>query len=232
MHIPSLSKEGELSARPGTPTLAGAEGFHPLGLGGQRDGILYLPSQATEREHPLIILLHGSGADARDMIGIFQRPAQENDCALLVPEARQYTWDVLLKGLGPDVRFIDTALEHTFARCRIDTSRMAIAGFSDGASYALTVGITNGTLFTHIIAFSPGFMAPPHHEDAPKIFISHGVRDEVLPITMCSRKIVPQLKDRDYDVTYHEFPDGHQVPAPIASEAMRWFLDSPKVEET
>ncbi|MGZ4788523.1 MAG: hypothetical protein ACXVZX_08375 [Terriglobales bacterium] len=51
----------------------------------------------------------------------------------------------------------------------MDPARIAIGGFSDGASYALTIGITNGRLFTHIVAFSPGFMQPPYMEDAPHI---------------------------------------------------------------
>ena len=38
---------------------------------------------------------------------------------------------------------------------------MCASGFSDGASYALSLGAANGDLFTHIAAFSPGFMRPP-----------------------------------------------------------------------
>ncbi len=39
-------------------------------------------------------------------------------------------------------------------------------GFSDGASYALSLGVPNGDLFTHIVAFSPGFMRLPDQEPA------------------------------------------------------------------
>jgi predicted esterase len=34
---------------------------------------------------------------------------------------------------------------------------LAVSGFSDGASYALSIGPANGDLFTHVMAFSPGF---------------------------------------------------------------------------
>src|SRR3954471_22650498 len=171
------SRKGLLTAHPVEPTELGAPGVHPHGLGDGRDGILYLPPEARERPHPLIVLLHGSGADARDILGVLRHRAEKDDCALLVPDARQYTWDVLLGGFGPDIAFLDRALSYTFSRCRVDGSRLAISGFSDGASYALTVGITNGALFTHIMAFSPGFMLPPRLEDSPKIFVSHGVKD-------------------------------------------------------
>lgn len=62
-----------------------------------------------------------------------------------------------------------------------DARHLAIGGFSDVASYALSVGITKGRLFTHVLGFSPGFMAPTHQPDSPRVFISHGTSDEVLP---------------------------------------------------
>lgn len=42
----------------------------------------------------------------------------------------------------------------------VDTTRLGVGGFSDGASYALSLGLTNGDLFTHVIAFSPGALYP------------------------------------------------------------------------
>jgi phospholipase/carboxylesterase len=62
---------------------------------------------------------------------------------------------------GPDVDYINRSLQHVFERYTVDPNRLGIAGFSDGASYALSLGLPNGDLFSHIIAFSPGFMRPP-----------------------------------------------------------------------
>ncbi len=107
---------------------------------------------------------------------------------------REQTWDVIAGGYGPDVAYIDRALEQTFSRYNVDPTRIAIGGFSDGASYALSLGVTNGDLFTHVVAFSPGFMAPAGQHGSPMLFISHGTQDRVLPIEACSRKIVPRFK--------------------------------------
>ena len=98
-----------------------------------------------------------------------------------------------------------------------------VGGFSDGASYALSLGITNGDLFTHVLAFSPGFVAPAGQTGAPRIFVSHGTRDGVLPIDRCSRSIVPELKRGGYDVLYREFDGEHSISLEIALEAMGWF---------
>ena len=80
-------------------------------------------------------------------------------------------------GYGPDVEFIDRALDWVSNRLTLDTRRLAITGFSDGASYALSLGITNGDLFTRVIAFSPGFMVPARRRGKPPVFVSHGTHD-------------------------------------------------------
>ena len=140
------------------------------------------------------------------------------------PDSRLRTWDVILGGYGSDVTFLDRALAQTFKRCAVDPAHLAIEGFSDGASYALSLGLANGDLFTHIIAFSPGFMVPAGRNGMPHIYISHGRSDPVLSVDRCSRRIVPQLQSAGYDVHYHEFTGFHTVPQGIAREALRWFV--------
>jgi len=66
-------------------------------------------------------------------------------------------------------------------------------------------------------------MAPGGQEGQPHIFVSHGTRDDVLPIDSCSRKIVPRIERAGYDVIYREFDGGHTVPPEIAQEAVGWF---------
>jgi len=79
-------------------------------------------------------------------------------------------------------------------------------------------------MFRHIMAFSPGFMIQLGQQGRPRIFMAHGVDDRVLPIETCSRRIRPQLQAAGYDVTFHDFADGHTVPPEIAAEALRWWL--------
>jgi predicted esterase len=150
--------------------------------------------------------------------------ADKNGLILLSVDSRSRTWDVIRGGYGPDVAFIDQALAQTFSRYAIDPTHIAVEGFSDGASYALSLGITNGDLFTHVIAFSPGFMAPAAQRGKPRLFISHGKLDPVLAIDRCSRRIVPQLQRAGYELLYREFNGFHTVPGAIAREALDWFV--------
>src|SRR5215212_1100745 len=159
-----LHEQGHLWSRPGR-THAGA---FPVGLwslrsdnAGSSEGYLYVPADyRTETPAPLVLLLHGAGEDARDGLAQLRGQAEEPGIILLALSSRGPTWDSILdRGRhGSDIAAIDRALEHTFSRCAVDPSRVAVGGYSDGASYALSLGITNGDLFSHVLAFSPGFL--------------------------------------------------------------------------
>lgn len=204
--------------------LSGGPGLHALGLAEGRDGFLYVPAGYDGvRPAPLVLLLHGAGGTARGILDPLTALADALGLLLLAPDAREYTWDVILGGYGPDVAFIDRALAQVFARSVVDPARLAIGGFSDGASYALSLGLTNGDLFTHIIAFSPGFIAPGERNGQPRVYVSHGTGDQVLPIDRCGRRVARRLRAEGYDPRYHEFDGPHTVPPEIAAEAAAWL---------
>lgn len=217
-------EKGRLRTRPAEATGPSPVGLRPLGLSAARDGYGYVPScYRAEHPAPLAVLLHGAGEDARDGLAQLRGQADRTGLILLSPASRGPTWDFVMGGYGPDVAAIDAALERTFSRYAVDPARVAIGGYSDGASYALSLGIANGDLFTHVLAFSPGFIAPVGQVGSPRIFVSHGTRDRWLPIERCSRRIVPQLERAGYEVTYREFDGPHVVPPGIGREAAAWL---------
>ncbi len=222
---PEPGAQGRLLARPAPPTEPIAPGLHRLGLDRARDAVLLVPAgYRPDRAAPFVLSLHGAGGDAEGGLYPLRDLADEAGLVLLAPASRGPTWDVIRGGFGPDVAFIDAALAAAFARVAVDPTRLAVGGFSDGASYALSLGLGNGDLFGHLLAFSPGFAAPAAQTGEPRIFVSHGTRDEVLPIDRCSRRLVPPLQRAGYDVTYVEFDGGHTVPSEIAQRALAWFL--------
>ena len=220
-------EQGRLRARPaGAPAGAAPAGLLVMAGGPGDDGYLYVPAgYRAEDPAPLALLLHGAGEDARDGLAQLRGVADEAGIILLALSSRGPTWDSILgRGrYGPDAAAIDRALENVFSRCVVDPARVAVGGYSDGASYALSLGIANGDLFSHVLAFSPGFLAPASQTGSPRIFVSHGTRDGWLPIDSCSRRIVPRLERAGYEVRYLEFEGGHVVPPAIAREAARWF---------
>lgn len=213
---------GRLAFRP-RPSTGDAGGVDaPLGLGGARDGVLYVPDTA-ERSAPLLVLLHGAGGTGRRELRPVLAAADRYGVVIVAPDSRGRTWDLLLGGFGPDVAFIDTVLDAAADRCDVDLSRCAVGGISDGASYALGLGLTNGDVFGAVIAFSPGFAAAGTLTGRPRIYVSHGTSDTMLPIDTCSRRIVPALRAAGYEVQYEEFDGGHTVPPAIADRGFAWW---------
>ncbi len=226
--ISSSAGVGRLLSRPGPPTSPVGPGLHRLGLDPTRDALLSIPAgYRPDRPAPFALSLHGAGGDQERGLYPLRDVADEAGMILLAPASRSATWDVIRGGYGPDITFIDRALALAFDRCAVDPAKLAVAGFSDGASYALSIGITNGDLFRHVLAFSPGFMAPEEPRGGPRCFVSHGTGDAVLPIDRTSRRIVPQLEQAGYEVTYREFEGPHTVPAEVAREALEWFVSPP-----
>ena len=219
------ASQGRLTARPRERVRAPlAAGLQPLPQTGERETLLYVPSgYRAERPHGLVVLLHGAGGSARQGLAPLLPFADEAELLLVAVKSRRATWDILLESFGPDVSFIDRSLARVFARASADPARVAIGGFSDGASYALSLGLANGDLFRAVIAFSPGFVASAGRRGRPRVFISHGMDDRVLPIDATSRRIVPELEGAGYEVRYREFRGSHAVPPPIAREALAWF---------
>jgi phospholipase/carboxylesterase len=135
------------------------------------------------------------------------------------------TWDLIAGGLGPDVALLDAALTASSERTAV--SRTGLGGFSDGASYALSLGLANGDLFDVVLAFSPGFVAPPAWRGCPRVWISHGAHDRVLPVERCGRRVARDLTAAGYDVTYEEFDGGHVVTPELVTAALdSWSLSA------
>jgi phospholipase/carboxylesterase len=223
--VPSPSGAAGRSAsagRPSPPPHRAPPGVHNLGLGGERDGVLVVPERAGPA--PLIVMLHGASGSGRRAARLIGSAAAELGCVILAPDSRDRTWDAVTGAFGPDVRFLERALAEAAARCDLDPGRLAIAGFSDGATYALALGRANGDRFPQVLAFSPGFLIPARRVGTPRLFVSHGRQDDVLPIDSCSRVMVPLLRKEGYEVRYREFEGGHEAPAEVVREGLGWFV--------
>lgn len=208
-----------------SPNLSINKGLTQLGLGTNRDGILYVPQgYDSNTPMPLLVALHGAGGSS-SYWKYYHSRAEERDMILLAIDSRLRTWDLILGGYGDDLQFLDQALKHVFLRCNIDPEYIALCGFSDGATYALSLGISNGDLFSYLIGFSPGYVLNVDPIiGKPKIYVSHGTRDSVLPISGSKFDIVPTFIDDGYEVMYNEFDGGHTVPSAISEAALDWFL--------
>ncbi len=150
----------------------------------------------------LVVLLHGYGADGKDLIEIgrqwrpwlpdaaFVAPNAPERCTMS-PTGRQ--WFALSnRGLderhGGDERWagvrkarpvIDAFLDAELARLGLDESRLSLVGFSQGAMMALHVGLRRRLAPASIVSYSGMLVGPEHLEEA-KARDARGVRPPVL----------------------------------------------------
>ena len=167
------------------------------------------------------------------MIRRFKAQADARGIILLAPDSADRTWDVVLAimadrhaspSFGRDVRRIDAVLTDAFARVRADPQRAAVAGFSDGATMALSLGSRNTALFPATLAFSAGGMVPDWSGPPGRVFFAHGKKDSVLPIATARDWLAPSLSATGFDVTFDTFDGGHELPEAVLERAMVWWL--------
>ncbi|GAB3315885.1 serine esterase [Geodermatophilus aquaeductus] len=216
---------GRLDARPG-PQPAGPPlppGTTTLDLGGP-EALVAVPAGGGE-PRPLLVFCHGAGGTAHQSLAAVGEVALARGVAVLATSSAAATWDLLTGGLGRDVAVLDAALDRVASGTAV--SRVALGGFSDGASYALSLGLANGDLFDALLAFSPGFTAPPGRTGRPRVWIAHGTGDRVLPVDRCGRRVSGDLAAAGYDVTYDEFDGGHVVTPALVTAALDTWLGPP-----
>lgn len=231
---PAIAAGPELSTRPPASAPAAPE---------KRSGVLelaggayaYLPKGMSGAPVPLLVAFYGAGGKASDVLESFRADADRDGFVLLIPTSKAGTWDMIedlrsrlgsemkvTPRYGRDLKSLDAALADLFAKVAIDPARIGVMGFSDGATYAFSVGTANPQLFGTVIAFSPGPAFLGKSDPAQRIFISHGEHDEVLPFSS-TRGMVARLRVRKAAITFEPFEGGHEVPKDVRAKAMALF---------
>jgi predicted esterase len=205
------------------------------------DAIAYVPASAGPHP-PLLVLLHGAGHRQREMIEQFIGEADARGIALLAPTSQGITWDsVATAEEAPSLssplanaqarRFsgsrdsgrVEAAIAALGKQLPVDRARTVLAGFSDGATFALAMGMARSYPFAAVIAWSPGIAiraASPVR--GRRVFISHGRRDPLLHYDETCGEIVPVLQSEGAAVSFMPFDGGHEAP-PAVKDA---FLDA------
>ena len=213
-----------LTVTPTSPITPIGPGTYKLNLGAKRDGALYVPPSYTPGvAMPLMVMLHGAAGGVYT-IGDLPEAAAEAGVLLLAPESRDMTWGMEIPGFDTDSKYLGMAFRWVSDVLTIDRTRMAIGGVSDGANYALNMGLAYGDSFNHLMIFSVGMLQPFRRQGTPTIFLAHGIKDEQMPIDRTARKFVPQLREEGYDVTYVEYDGGHGAPLPVVRESFEWLM--------
>ncbi|MBS7588938.1 esterase [Ancylobacter defluvii] len=223
-----LSLLGRLQFQHAAPTKPPLPpGRHDLGLFDERDYVLIVPEGIDPaRPTPFMSLFHGGGGSAEKILPIMRHHAEARGFLLLVPQSLFPTWDIVIAGNGPDRERLDIGFAEVASRFTLDPGHFAFAGHSDGGSYSLSTGLSNGHLVSHILAFSAGFMTVLAQEGEPKVFIAHGQNDTQTPIRTAGRSHAAKLRAAGYELTYVEHDGPHASQPPMVQLGVDYFLDA------
>lgn len=200
-------------------------GRHCLGLFAERDAILVVPESVDPRRPtPLVVLFHGGGGSAEKILPMLEAHAQARGFLLLAPQSMFPTWDLVIGGHGPDRERVDEALAEVSTRYLLDPTHLIFAGHSDGGSYTLSLGLANGHVVTHLLVSSAGFLSVHLQSGVPRIFLSHGIRDEQIPIDRSARVHVARLREAGYPVMAVEYDGPHAYSPVIVAQGVDFVL--------
>ncbi len=165
------------------------------------------------RPRQLVVLLHGYGADGKDLIEIgrqwrpwlpdaaFVAPNAPEPCAMS-PMGRQW-FAISNRGLderqGAGERWagvtkarpiIDAFLDSELARLGLDESRLSLVGFSQGAMMALHVGLRRARAPAAILSYS-GLLVGPEHLSEANARDARGERPPILLVHGDQDPLIP-----------------------------------------
>lgn len=200
---------------------------------GEANGLKFLQVDPDDDggQLPLIVAVHGRGADAADLGGLAPELSRTGyrwvlpQGPLPVPFAPNWVgWAWYELGETQDQTVVASRdrlaglIDETIERLDIPRDRVMLMGFSQGAVMALHVGLFSPEPFAAVVAMSGHLPAAdtlipvlPERTDR-RVLVVHGTQDETLPIER-GRRIRDVLRTAGLHPEYHEFQMGHQITA-------------------
>ena len=198
----------------------------------------YLHKDANKSVAPLLILLHGYGSNEADLFSLAPYfPDDFHIVSLRAPLSLSfgYAWfpihfDAAMerwtdeKEIHTAISYINDFIDTYPSSSAIDSGKVYLMGFSQGAMLSLSLGLTHNS--TQGIAALSGYL--DHRLEKPTasrslpIYISHGSADEVVPYAW-AKQSVEQLKDFGYQPEFHTYTQGHGINQENLDTLIQWI---------
>jgi len=194
-------------------------------------GHVLLPdSIASTRTYPLVTVFHGAGRQDELLVRAYRGEPESRDAVFFVPRSTAPTWDLLVGEDRADLDFLEAAYAEIYRRVPVDHRRQALVGYSDGASYALAVGLSNPRLFSAVMGWAAGFVimdptAIAPSDPRPRILLEHGTHDTIFPFEQVALRNCEILRRLGYQVELRVDEGGVHWPSrAFQTAALDWFF--------
>ena len=173
----------------------------------------------------VIFLLHGFGANMRDLVDIAPMINQK-DFIYIFPNApfeinsgfnqKAYSWFDFdnLNEIKESEKILENTIEESLGLFNIDKDKIYLGGFSQGGMMTMHADIIHQNLFSGLLILSSTIISQIDlNIDLsinPRVFLAHGVNDSIISINQ-GQETHRKLTNKGLNVEYHEYEMGHQI---------------------
>jgi predicted esterase len=198
---------------------------------GPNRAFLLVPDEIDpDRLYPLITVLHGAGRQDEMLAKAYRDEPEQRQALFLIPRSTHPTWDLIACDERPDLDFLEYAYDLVYRRYPIDAARQAVIGYSDGASYGLSFGLSNPRIFGAVMGWAAGFKVIDEKllrpdDPRPRVLLEYGTHDQLFPFEQVALPMQADLEARGYELEFRVDQGGkHWPPSDFQPEALDWFL--------
>ncbi|MCP5044459.1 MAG: hypothetical protein GY944_25805 [bacterium] len=200
---------------------------------GDARAVLLTPSKIDPtRNYPLFTVLHGAGRQDEMLVKACRSEPDKREAFFLIPRSVEPTWDLIVQGSRSDLDFLEYAYDLIYRRYPIDPARQVLMGYSDGASYALSLAISNPRLFDAALCWAAGFVVADQanigpQDKKPRIYLEYGTHDELFAFERVALPMKENLEKAGYLVEFSVDEGGRHWPSgSFQGEALDWYFAS------
>lgn len=180
--------------------------------------------------YPLVTVFHGAGRQDEMLVKACRDEPERRQALFLVPRSVEPTWDLITGSGAADLEFLEYAWDLIYRRYPVDPGRQVLLGYSDGASYALSMALSNPGIFDAAIAWAAGFIVLDRGSigrpgTKPRLYLEYGTHDQLFPFEQIALPMRDNLRRAGYEVEFSVDEGGRHWPSgTFQRDALDWYF--------